>query len=152
MAFNLAALLLLILPAVCSALSAVRPDFLQQLTNGDSGNASNPQPPLYNSHSDDDELNHGTGGNRKFFNRQRSKPAFIFYHGGAVMPSVNVYLIYYGDWPQASRSLIEGFITSLGDTSNGASVAGWWSITTGYFQRVSWVFKRYAGKTVRMMK
>ncbi|GJP35592.1 hypothetical protein CLOM_g20090 [Closterium sp. NIES-68] len=69
----------------------------------------------------------------------------IKYQGGPVMTgSVNVYLIYYGDWPTGSgQNVIENFIRSLsagskrqGDPSE-PKVKRWWAINAAYYQEAN---------------
>ncbi|GJP50112.1 hypothetical protein CLOM_g9252 [Closterium sp. NIES-68] len=68
------------------------------------------------------------------------------YWGGPVMtgnPSVNVYIIYYGNWPAGSgQNVIENFIRSLSRDSNRQGdpserkVKYWWAINEPYFQKL----------------
>ena len=78
---------------------------------------------------------------------------FIYYHGGAIMPTVNVYIVYYGSWTDGAKALVEQFLADLNGPSGGsggsATAGGWWAISTKYFQR-SGLFgaKTYVGSKV----
>ena len=78
---------------------------------------------------------------------------FIYYHNGPIMPTVNVYIVYYGAWTAGAKALVEQFLADLNGPSGGsggsATAAGWWAISTKYFQR-SGLFgaKTYVGSTV----
>ncbi|GJP59381.1 hypothetical protein CLOP_g17469 [Closterium sp. NIES-67] len=71
-----------------------------------------------------------------------SSSAPIKYLGGPVMTgSVNVYLIYYGNWPEGSgQDVIENFVNSLGAGSDQQgdpaepTVDRWWAINAAYYQ------------------
>ncbi|GJP62478.1 hypothetical protein CLOP_g19534 [Closterium sp. NIES-67] len=62
--------------------------------------------------------------------------------GPVITGSVNVYIIYYGDWPAGSgQNVIENFIRSLNAGSTGQGkpsepkVKRWWAISAAYYQQ-----------------
>ncbi|CAI7883735.1 unnamed protein product [Closterium sp. NIES-54] len=71
----------------------------------------------------------------------------IKYRGGPVMtrdPSINVYLIYYGSWPEGcGQNIIENLIQSLSAESDqqgsptDPQVKLWWAISVAYTQEVN---------------
>ncbi|CAI7919680.1 unnamed protein product, partial [Closterium sp. NIES-54] len=81
------------------------------------------------------------------------------YWGGPVMvgnPSVNVYIIYYGNWPSGSgQNVIENFIRSLSRDSHRQGepsepkVKYWWMINEPYFQKTDGG-KRNVSRKVRL--
>eukprot|EP00475_Leptophrys_vorax_P019174 TRINITY_DN2619_c0_g1_i2.p1 TRINITY_DN2619_c0_g1~~TRINITY_DN2619_c0_g1_i2.p1 ORF type:complete len:403 (+),score=-19.12 TRINITY_DN2619_c0_g1_i2:564-1772(+) len=83
----------------------------------------------------------------------------IRYYGGPVVlggPAVNVYLIYYGNWPAGSgQNIIENFVQSLSSASGaqgasgGPTVKNWWAITSNYYMTSSGV-KKYVSSQVRL--
>ena len=75
----------------------------------------------------------------------------IYYNGGRLVTSANVYLIFYGDWSEEARNLTRIFIESLNDDVAPATVAGWWGITSQYYQAVGklHVLRSYVRQKVR---
>eukprot|EP00850_Spirogloea_muscicola_P003708 SM000015S01208 [mRNA] locus=s15:535765:538207:+ [translate_table: standard] len=62
-------------------------------------------------------------------------PYGINYNGGPIMSNVlKVYIIWYGSWSVASRTIILNFFRSVSNTvkQNGATVQKWWSTVTYY--------------------
>ncbi|CAI7874557.1 unnamed protein product, partial [Closterium sp. NIES-54] len=85
----------------------------------------------------------------------------IIYNGGPVVvgrPTVNIYLIYYGNWPKGyGQKIIENFVKSLSSTNGkqgGAgenSVKNWFAITGNYYMTNNETSKdRYVGTEVRL--
>ncbi|CAI7839411.1 unnamed protein product [Closterium sp. NIES-53] len=104
------------------------------------------RPPLHmfetKAHHEKEEREKGESGSD-------TSSAPIKYLGGPVMtgnPSINVYIIYYGSWPEGSgQKVIENFIKSLSKDSKRQGdpaepkVKRWWAISTAYTQQVDGV-------------
>ncbi|CAI7840254.1 unnamed protein product, partial [Closterium sp. NIES-53] len=84
----------------------------------------------------------------------------IKYRGGPVMtrdPSINVYFIYYGSWPEGcGQNIIENFIQSLSTESDeqgspaDPQVKLWWAISAAYTQEVNGTKTNVSSKQFRI--
>ncbi|CAI7919696.1 unnamed protein product [Closterium sp. NIES-54] len=117
------------------------------------------RPPLHmfetKAHHEKEEREKGESGSD-------TSSAPIKYLGGPVMtgnPSINVYIIYYGSWPEGSgQKVIENFIKSLSKDSKRQGdpaepkVKRWWAISTAYTQQVDGVPTNVSTKVRRMKR
>lgn len=64
-------------------------------------------------------------------------PKGIDFNGGDVMGNgANLYVLWYGNWPESYKSVIRGFLTSLssGPTGQG-SVYAWWNVNALFYDK-----------------
>ena len=90
------------------------------------------------------QCHHGSDGS------ERDNKTKIAYHGGPLVTSISVYLIYYGKWSLDAKVLVENFLHSLNDNIVPYSVASWWAITLQYYQRIGILRlrKKFVGQKV----
>lgn len=94
--------------------------------------------PLLLSIVDAEEEAQNTGG-RKLFKLVNSNQLVLPYHNGPLLTgssSLNVYVIWYGDFSSAQKSTIVDFLASFQQTSEEVvehpSVSSWWKMTASY--------------------